>query len=121
MGTPLRQILAGTFRTANPADAPQMTPELVLRLDMIASEIPELGRTDEAVRALRGALGFAQSASKRNSSTSRKARKDSYLQSDAVRQLLPSHIQPSPTVFAESAQARICRHCPDPVAGISDD
>ena len=35
----------------------QMTPELVLRLDMIASELLELGRTKEAVRALRGALG----------------------------------------------------------------
>ena len=34
----------------------QMTPELVFRLDMIASELLELGRTDEAVRALRGAL-----------------------------------------------------------------
>jgi len=34
----------------------QMTPELVLRLDMIASELLELGRTNEAVRELRGAL-----------------------------------------------------------------
>jgi hypothetical protein len=34
----------------------QMTPELVFRLDMIASELLELGRTNEAVRALRGAL-----------------------------------------------------------------
>ena len=34
----------------------QMTPELVFRLDMIASELLELGRTDKAVRALRGAL-----------------------------------------------------------------
>ena len=34
----------------------QMTPELVLRLDMIAAELLERGRTNEAVRALRGAL-----------------------------------------------------------------
>jgi hypothetical protein len=34
----------------------QMTPELVFRLDMIASELLELGRTNEVVRALRGAL-----------------------------------------------------------------
>lgn len=34
----------------------QMTPELVFRLDMVASELLELGRTDEAVRALRSAL-----------------------------------------------------------------
>lgn len=34
----------------------QMTPELVFRLDMIASELLELGRTNEAVQALRGAL-----------------------------------------------------------------
>ena len=33
----------------------QMTPELVFRLDMVASELL-LGRTDEAVRALHGAL-----------------------------------------------------------------
>ena len=34
----------------------QMAPELVFRLDMIASELLDLGRTKEAVRALRGAL-----------------------------------------------------------------
>jgi len=34
----------------------QMTPELVFRLDMIASELLDLGRTNEAVRALRAAL-----------------------------------------------------------------
>jgi hypothetical protein len=34
----------------------QMTPELIFRLDMIAAELLELGRTTEAVRALRGAL-----------------------------------------------------------------
>jgi len=34
----------------------QMTPELVFRLDMIASELLELGRTNETVRALRGAF-----------------------------------------------------------------
>jgi hypothetical protein len=34
----------------------QMTPELVLRLDMVAAEFLELGRTNEAVRALRSAL-----------------------------------------------------------------
>jgi len=34
----------------------QMTPELVFRLDMIAGELLGLGRTNEAVRALRGAL-----------------------------------------------------------------
>jgi hypothetical protein len=33
-----------------------MTPELIFRLDMIASELLELGRTNEAVRALRAAL-----------------------------------------------------------------
>ena len=34
----------------------QMTPELIFRLDMIASELLDLGRTSEAVRALRAAL-----------------------------------------------------------------
>lgn len=34
----------------------QMTPELIFRLDMIAAELLELGRTNEAVRALRAAL-----------------------------------------------------------------
>ncbi len=34
----------------------QMTPELVARLDMIASELLELGRTNDTVRALRVAL-----------------------------------------------------------------
>lgn len=34
----------------------RMTPELVLRLDMIAAELLELGRTEEAVRTLRGAV-----------------------------------------------------------------
>lgn len=34
----------------------QMTPELIFRLDMILSELLELGRTQEAVRAQRGAL-----------------------------------------------------------------
>ena len=34
----------------------QMTPELIFRLDMIASELLELGRTKEVVRALRAAL-----------------------------------------------------------------
>jgi hypothetical protein len=34
----------------------EMTPELILRLDMIASELLELGRTEEAVRALRAAV-----------------------------------------------------------------
>ena len=34
----------------------QMTPELVLKLDMILADLLELGRTDEAVRALRGVL-----------------------------------------------------------------
>jgi hypothetical protein len=34
----------------------QLTPELIFRLDMIAAELLDLGRTSEAVRALRGAL-----------------------------------------------------------------
>jgi hypothetical protein len=34
----------------------QMTPELVFRLDMIAGGLLDLGRTNEVVRALRGAL-----------------------------------------------------------------
>ena len=34
----------------------QMTPELIFRLDMIAAELLDLGRTNEAVQALRGAL-----------------------------------------------------------------
>ncbi|MEX2164982.1 MAG: hypothetical protein WD823_12175 [Sulfuricaulis sp.] len=34
----------------------EMTPELIFRLDMIAGELVELGRTNEAVRALRAAL-----------------------------------------------------------------
>jgi len=34
----------------------QMTPELVFRLDMIAGELLDLGRTNEAVQALRAAL-----------------------------------------------------------------
>ncbi|HEU4749333.1 MAG TPA: hypothetical protein VFS56_12590 [Gemmatimonadaceae bacterium] len=34
----------------------QMTPELVLRLDMILLELLDFGRTDEVVRALRVAL-----------------------------------------------------------------
>ena len=34
----------------------QMTPELVLRLDMLAAELLERGRTAETVRALRAAL-----------------------------------------------------------------
>jgi len=34
----------------------ELTPELVLKLDMIASELLELGRTKEAVRALRAVL-----------------------------------------------------------------
>jgi hypothetical protein len=34
----------------------ELTPEMVLRLDMIAAELLELGRTEEAVRALRKAL-----------------------------------------------------------------
>jgi hypothetical protein len=33
-----------------------LTPEAVLRLDLIADQMLELGRTDEAVRALRAAL-----------------------------------------------------------------
>jgi hypothetical protein len=46
---------------------------------------------------------------------------EAHLQSALVRQLLPSQIHPSPTVFAESAQTLISRQCPDPAAGISDD
>ena len=34
----------------------QVTPELIFKLDMIASELLQLGRTNEAVRALRAAL-----------------------------------------------------------------
>lgn len=34
----------------------QMTPELVLRLDMMLAELLEFGRTQETVRALRVAL-----------------------------------------------------------------
>lgn len=34
----------------------QMTPELILKLDMIAAELLDFGRTSEAVRALRAAL-----------------------------------------------------------------
>jgi hypothetical protein len=34
----------------------ELTPEMVLRLDMIAAELLELGRTEEAVRALRSTL-----------------------------------------------------------------
>lgn len=34
----------------------QVTPELVLKLDMILADLIELGRNDEAVRALRGVL-----------------------------------------------------------------
>ena len=34
----------------------QLSPELIFRLDMIAAQLLELGRTDEAVRALRAAL-----------------------------------------------------------------
>lgn len=33
-----------------------LTPETVLRLDMIADQMLELGRTDDAVRAIRAAL-----------------------------------------------------------------
>jgi hypothetical protein len=33
-----------------------LTPETVVRLDLIADQMLELGRTDEAVRALRAAL-----------------------------------------------------------------
>jgi hypothetical protein len=34
----------------------QMTPELIFRLDMILLELLDFGRTEEVVRALRGAL-----------------------------------------------------------------
>jgi len=59
--TQVRRILAaflglGEGEDFDAALLDQMTPELVFRLDMIASELLELGRTNEAVRALRGAL-----------------------------------------------------------------
>ena len=55
-----RRILAGflSLGAGDEFDAAlldQMTPELVFRLDMIAGELLELGRTNEAARALRGA------------------------------------------------------------------
>jgi hypothetical protein len=57
----VRRILAGFLGLGerdefDAALLDEMTPELVFRLDMIASELLELGRTNEAVRALRGAL-----------------------------------------------------------------
>lgn len=57
----VRRILAaflglGEGDTFEAALLDQMTPELVFRLDMIASELLELGRTNETVRALCGAL-----------------------------------------------------------------
>jgi hypothetical protein len=36
----------------------QMTPKLDFRLDMIAGELLQLGRTNEAVRVLRGAREY---------------------------------------------------------------
>lgn len=57
----MRPILAaflglGEGEEVDAALLDQMTPELIFRLDMIASELLELGRTKEAVRALRGAV-----------------------------------------------------------------
>jgi hypothetical protein len=57
----VRRILAaflgfGEGEEFDSAMLDQMTPELVLRLDMIASERIELGRSTEAVRALQTAL-----------------------------------------------------------------
>ena len=57
----VRRILAGFLGLGegdefDTAMLEQMTPELIFRLDMIASELLELGRTNEAVQALRAAL-----------------------------------------------------------------
>jgi hypothetical protein len=57
----VRRILAGFLGIGqsdqfDAALLEEMTPELILRLDMIASELLELGRTEEAVRALRAAV-----------------------------------------------------------------
>jgi len=58
---PARKIMAALLGINGEQDFdPDMlyalTPEAVLRLDLIADQILELGRTDEAVRALRAAL-----------------------------------------------------------------
>jgi hypothetical protein len=58
---PARQIMAallgiGAGEDFDPTMLDALTPEAVLRLDLIADRSVELGRTDEAVRALRAAL-----------------------------------------------------------------
>jgi hypothetical protein len=58
---PARKIMAallgiGGQQDFDPCVLDLLTPEMVLRLDLIADQMLELGRTDEAVRALRAAL-----------------------------------------------------------------
>lgn len=58
---PARMIMAaflgiGSEQDFDPSILDELTPEVVLRLDLIAHRMLELGRTDEAVRALRAAL-----------------------------------------------------------------
>ena len=57
----VRRILAGFLGLGEGDDfdaalLDQMTPELVLRLDMLLAAFLDLGHTNEAVQALRGAL-----------------------------------------------------------------
>lgn len=56
-----RKIMAallgiGDDQEFDPAVLDSLTPEMVLRLDLIADQMLELGRTDDAVRAIRAAL-----------------------------------------------------------------
>jgi hypothetical protein len=58
---PARQIMAALLSIGAEQDfdatiLDALTPEAVLRLDIIADRFVELGRTDEAVRALRAVL-----------------------------------------------------------------
>ena len=58
---PARQILAGLLGIGTDQDFDTsilgaLSPETVLRLDMLAERMVESGRTDEAVRAIRAAL-----------------------------------------------------------------
>lgn len=57
----VRRILAGFLGLGEGEEfdaslLDQITPELIFRLDMILLELLDFGRTDETVKALRGAL-----------------------------------------------------------------
>ena len=52
----LRCLVSAGSKTSDVSVLDALTPETVLRLDLIADQMLELGRTDNAVRAIRAAV-----------------------------------------------------------------